>query len=83
MIRYMGIFGDEAFDNRVKHDLKDPVWCLDEKPDSKVPYIKLKIKIIGKEKRYGHERKFKPQTLLSCAKQALKYFKELRRRYAV
>ena len=54
MIRYLSIIkNDRKFDTIVKYELDSPIWCLDEKIPE-VPYIKLKIKIIGKEERYAH-----------------------------
>lgn len=56
MIRYMDIIGDKRFDKLVKEELGSPVWCLAGKPLD-VPYIKLKIKIVGKEPRHISDRK--------------------------
>ncbi len=57
MIRYMSATDDGVdFDTNIKRELESPVWCLDKKPLD-VPYIKLKIKIVGKEPRHIGDRK--------------------------
>ena len=54
MIRYMTLIrGDREFDTMVKYELESPLWYLDKKIPE-LPHIKLKIKIVGKEKRYAH-----------------------------
>lgn len=56
IIRYISIAGNRKFDTLIKYELESSVWILEEKP-LKVPYIKLKIKVIGKEKRFIGDRK--------------------------
>ncbi len=68
MIRYMDIIGDKRFDKLVKEELESLVWCLDEKPLD-VPYIKLKIKIVGKEPRHISDRKPKKRRFLIFGKE--------------
>jgi len=57
MIRYMSILkGERKFDTEMKYELESSIWCLEKEP-LKVPYIKLKIKVIGKEERFIDDRK--------------------------
>ena len=56
MVRYMSILGSKKFDTEIRNHLEDAVWLVEETPLS-VPYIKLKIKIIGRETRFGTSRK--------------------------
>ena len=62
MIRYMSIdrSGDREFDTAIAYEIESPVFILDKKPLN-VPYIKLDIKIVGKEKRYIYDRKSAPR----------------------
>ncbi len=57
MIRYMSIdsSGDREFDTVIAYEIESPVFILDKKP-LKVPYIKLDIKIVGKEERFVDQR---------------------------
>jgi len=59
MVRYLRVDETESekeFDRKAQIELSDPVLCLDEKP-METPYLKLEIKIIGKEMRYSGNRK--------------------------
>ena len=50
MIRYLTLI-----DETKKEKLQNEVWCLNKKPPE-VPYLKIKIKVIGEEKKYALER---------------------------
>ncbi len=64
MIRYLSIIkNNRKFDTIVNYELDSPVWCLYEKIP-KTPYIKLKIKIVEKEKRYAHRGRPKRRRFL-------------------
>ncbi len=68
MIRYMDVIkGDREFDIQMRYELDSPVWCLDKKPIN-TPYIKLKIKVVGKEKRYVSSRKSKKHRFIFFGK---------------
>ena len=62
MIRYMSIdrSEDRGFDTEIAYEIESPVFILDKKP-LKVPYIKLDIKIVGKEERFVNDRKPTPR----------------------
>ena len=68
MIRYMSIMSDGKFNTKVANGLKSPVWNLDEKI-LEVPYIKLEIKIVGKEERYAYEGRPKKRRFLIFGKE--------------
>ena len=68
MIRYMSVIDTREFDIQVKYKLDSPVWNLAKEP-LEVPYIKLKIKIIGKEKLFSQERKPKKRRFLIFGKE--------------
>lgn len=57
MIRYMSIDKAEGreFDTQIAYEIEGPVFILDKKPLG-VPYIKLDIKIVGKEERFIEDR---------------------------
>ncbi len=56
MIRYMAIYGSRKFEVQVEYELGGPVLCVDDEiPET--PYVKLEIKIVGKEERYAAKRK--------------------------
>ncbi len=62
MIRYMSIdcSDDRNFDTVIAYEIESPVFILDKKP-LKVPYIKLDIRIVGKEERFIENRKSVPR----------------------
>ena len=68
MIRYMSAIDTRDFDLQIKYKLDSPVWNLAKEP-LEVPYIKLKIKIVGKEKLFSQERKPKKRRFLIFGKE--------------
>ena len=67
MIRYMSIdrSEDRDFDTVIAYEIESDVFILDKKP-LKVPYIKLDIKIVGKEERFIENRKPAPRKSVIC-----------------
>ena len=74
MIRYMSIIGSSGkdVDKQIAHLIEEPIWFLDKNPLD-VPYIKLDIKIVGKEERFKEQRIKRPQprTISSVIKKIL------------
>lgn len=68
MIRYMAVINDGKFDIQAKQELESSVWMMGKKPPE-VSYIKLKIRIIGKEHRYAHEGRSKKRKFLIFGKE--------------
>ncbi len=68
MIRYMAIYGPRKFEAQVEYELAGPVLCVDDEiPET--PYVKLEIKIVGKEGRYAYEGRPKKRRFLIFGKE--------------